>query len=174
LQALLFLHLGGARVAELAHCIFGTPSPQTIRTRTIVPRVAPSPSFPTCDEIQRNIGASFEGLIDSSVSGQKMLHAVAMFDELAIEKWPRWDDKSNKILGICREHGSGTSLDFTSEDDLETLWGELGSGKIHLAHEVCVCVCCASALSFLSHPLCPQSLIYNIAFHRRPLAHLQS
>jgi hypothetical protein len=157
LQALLFLRLGGARVADIAHHIFGTPSARTIRTRTTVPQIIPLPSFPTHDEIQRNVVASFEGLLDGlGISGQKMLHAVAMFDELAIEKRPRWDDKSNRVLGICREHGSGTSLEFTNEDDLETLWDELGSGKIHLAHEVSVCVCCASQPSlrpsFLSFP----------------------
>lgn len=142
LQALLFLRLGGARVADIAHKIFGTPSVQTIRTRTTVPQIVPSPSFPTCNEIQRNVASCFEGLLDClNVSGQKSLHAVAMFDELAIEKRPRWDDKSNKVLGICREHGDGTSLEFTSEDDLEAVWDELRSGKIHLAHEVCVCDC---------------------------------
>jgi hypothetical protein len=145
LQALLFLRLGGARVADIAHHIFGTPSARTIRTRTTVPHIIPSPSFPTRNELERNIVASFEGLLDGlGVSGQSMLHAVAMFDELAIEKRPRWDDKSNKVLGICREHGSGASLEFTTADDLETLWDDLGSGKIHLAHEVRVCVCCAS------------------------------
>jgi hypothetical protein len=149
LQALLFLRLGGARVADIAHHIFGTPSVQTIRTRTSVPHIIPSPSFPTRNEIQRNIVASFEGLLDGlGVSGQKMLHAVAMFDELAIEKRPRWDDKSNKVLGICREHGRDTSLEFTAEEDLETLWDELGCRKIHLAHEVRICLCCCASLYF--------------------------
>jgi hypothetical protein len=165
LQALLFLHLGGACVADIAHHIFGTPSARTIHTRTTVPQIIPSPSFPSCNEIQHNIIASFKGLLDGiSVSGQKMLHAIATFDELAIEKRPRWDDKSNKVLGICREHGRGTSLEFTSEEDLETLWDELDGGKIHLAHEVCVCVCCTSP--FLSHP----SSKSNIPFFDRQLS----
>lgn len=154
LQALLFLRLGGARVADIAHHIFGTPSVQTIRTRTSVPQIIPSPSFPTRDEIQRNVVASFEGLLDGlGVPGQKQLHTVAMFDELAIEKRPRWDDKSNKVLGICREHGRETSLEFTTEEDLEALWDELGCGKIHLAHEVRVCVCCASLSLRVHHSL---------------------
>jgi hypothetical protein len=157
LQALLFLHLGGACVADIAHHIFGTPSAQTIHTHTTVPQIIPLPSFPTCEEIQCNITASFEGLLDGlGISGQKMLHAVAVFDELAIEKWPRWDDKSNKVLGICREHGSGMSLEFTNEDDLETLWDELGSGKIHLAYEVCICVCCALCFTFPITFIVPQ------------------
>src|SRR6266576_4377887 len=70
LQALLFLCLGGARVADIAHHIFGTPSAQTIHTCTTVPYIIPSPSFPTCNEIEHNIVASFEGLLDGlSISG---------------------------------------------------------------------------------------------------------
>jgi hypothetical protein len=64
-----------------------------------------------------------------------------MFDKLLTEKRPRWDDKSNKILGVCQEHGHDTSLEFTSEEDLQALWEELAAmayGKIHLAHEVSV------------------------------------
>jgi hypothetical protein len=149
LQALLFLRLGGARVADIAHRIFGTPSVSTIRTRTSVPQILSSPSFPTRYELERNIATAFEGLLDSL--GQKSLHAVIMFDEIAIEKRPRWDDKSNKVLGVCREHGRDTSLEFTSEDDLQAMWDELACGKIHLAYEVRVDVCCAACAAPLSY-----------------------
>jgi hypothetical protein len=57
-----------------------------------------------------------------------------MFNKLAIEKQQRWDDKSNKFLGVCCEHGYMTSLEFTSKDDLVMLWNELESGKIHLSY----------------------------------------
>jgi len=80
-----------------------------------------------------------------------MLHAVTMFDELVVEKRPQWDDRSNKVLGICREHGRETSLEFTAKEDLETLWDELGCGKIHLAHEVFICVCCTSPSHCVHH-----------------------
>ena len=69
-------------------------------------------------------------------ASQNLLHGILIFNELAIEKQPRWDDKSNKFLGVCCEHGHATSLEFTSEDDLVMLWNELESGKIHLSHEV--------------------------------------
>jgi len=65
-----------------------------------------------------------------------MLHTVIMFDEISVERCPRWDDKTNKVLGVCHKHGQDTNLEFNSEDDLQTLWGELGCEKIHLAHEV--------------------------------------
>jgi hypothetical protein len=105
------------------------------------------------DEIQHNFAVTFESIIDilgtsgqasGKASGTNPLHAVLMFDELAVEKRPRWDDKSNKILGICQEHRCKMSLEFTSEQDLEMVWEELASEKIHLAHEVGVYVCCAS------------------------------
>jgi hypothetical protein len=134
LQALLFLCLGGARVADVAHRIFGTPSVSTIRTCTIVPQILASPSFPMLYEIEHNIAACFEGVLDNL--GVSALHGILMFDEIAIEKRPRWDDKSNRILGVCREHGRDTSLEFVSEEDLQILWEELGCGKIHLACEV--------------------------------------
>jgi hypothetical protein len=148
MQALLFLRLGGRRVADIAHHTFGTPAVSTIRRRTMIPPILPSPSFPTRREIESNIVANFEGLRDVLGSlGDTKLHAIAMFDELAVEKRPRWDDKTNRILGVCREHGSGTSLEFASEEDLELLWDELASGKIHLAHEVSV----ELHSTFLSH-----------------------
>ena len=118
LQALLFLHLGGACVADIAHHIFGTPSAWTIHTCTTVPHIIPSPSFPTSNEIQCNIEISFKELLNGiSVSEQKMLHTIAMFDELAVEKQPQWNDKSNKVLGFCYEHGRGMSQEPTEGSD---------------------------------------------------------
>jgi hypothetical protein len=119
LQALLFLRLGGARVADVAHRIFGTPSVSAIRTRTIVPQILASPSFPTHYEIEHNIAACFGGVLE--ILGGSMLHGILMFNEIAIKKRPRWDDKTNKILGVCREHGRDTSLEFTTEEDLQSL-----------------------------------------------------
>jgi len=137
LQALLFLRLGSAQVADVAHCIFGTPAVSTIRRHTIIPQITTSLSFPMSYEVGCNIASSFKAMCDVlGASAQKMLHAVIMFDKISVEKCPRWDDKTNKILGVCREHRQETSLDFTSEEDLQTIWEELGCGKIHLAYEV--------------------------------------
>jgi len=144
LQALLFLRLGGSRVADIAHCIFGTPSVSVVRTRTTIPQIHPSPAFPTRFEIEHNIAACFKGILDILGTSGHCAHAILMFDELAVEKRPRWDDKSNKVLGVCREHGQGTSLEFTSEDDLHVLWDELKSERIHLVHEVSDYISCPS------------------------------
>ncbi len=150
LQVLLFLHLGGARIADITHRVFGTPSVSTIRSQTTVPQILSSPSFPTHDKVSKNIASMFEGILDMMRASQNLLHGILMFDELAIEKRPRWDDKSNKFLGVCREHGHATNLDFMSEDDLVILQKELESGKIHLSHKVCGRVCHMLNTTFLS------------------------
>jgi hypothetical protein len=91
---------------------------------------------------------------------QKMLYAVMMFDEISVEAHPHWDDKTNNILGVCHEHGHHTSLEFTSEEDLHTLWEELQCGKIHLACEVYVDVCHSGALND-NNLICHAPLIGN-------------
>jgi hypothetical protein len=164
LQALLFLRLGGARVAEIAHRMFGTPSVSTIRTRTTVPQLLASPSYPTPNEVKHNVVATFQSLRDLlSGLAESTLHAVLMFDELATEKRPRWDDKTNKFLGLCREHGSETSIEFTSEEDLATLFDDLAHGNIHLASEVSVDVCCALTplSSLFARPYYPNEPVFS-------------
>jgi hypothetical protein len=89
-----------------------------------------------------NIDASFKAIHDIlGASMQKILHAIIMFDEISVEAHPQWDDKINKILGVCHEHGCHTSLEFTSKEDLQTLWEEVQCEKIHLAYKVHVDVC---------------------------------
>jgi len=137
LQALLFLHLGSAQVVDVAYCIFRTPAASTIWRCSIIPQRIASPSFPTSHKVESNITASFKAIQDIlRASTQKVFHAVLMFDKISVERRPHWDDKTNKILGVCHKHGQGTSLEFTSEDNLQAMWEELQSGKIHLAHEV--------------------------------------
>jgi len=126
LQALLFLHLGGAQVTDVAHHMFGTPAVSTIQKHTIIPQILALPSFPTSYEIGCNITASFKAICELlGATMQNMLHAMIMFDEILVERCPHWDDKTNKILGVCQEHGQETNLEFTSEEDLQMLWEEM-------------------------------------------------
>ncbi|KAF8259168.1 hypothetical protein EI94DRAFT_1707336 [Lactarius quietus] len=66
------------------------------------------------------------------------LHAVLMLDEIAQETHPRWCDRTNQILGWCREHTKGKCMDFNSIADAELLFGEMVSGNVHLAHEATI------------------------------------
>lgn len=141
-------------MADIAHRVFGTPAVPTIRRQTIIPQIIASLSFPTCYEMECNIAATFKDISDIlGTTTQNMIHAVIMFDEISVEKRPRWDDKTNKILGVCREHGQDTSLEFTSEEDLQTLWEEVRGRKIHLAHEVRIEVSRMSIDNLTSHAL---------------------
>ncbi|KAI0259273.1 hypothetical protein BC834DRAFT_926296 [Gloeopeniophorella convolvens] len=132
LQAQLLHRLGGARLADIAHL--------TVRKRmSNAPVLLASPSIPTRAEISHNVEASFDAIRDilnEASPGPTVQHAVLMWDEVA--RRPRWDDKTNKLLGICRECGKDTSLEFSNMEDLDVIFDELGRGCIHLASEATV------------------------------------
>lgn len=139
LQALLMLRLAGSRVADIANRIHGSPAASTIRRRTTVPPLIPSPSTPTVAEVEANVQASFQGIekILSSMDTKAPIHAVLMWDEIATEKRLRWDDRTNKLLGVGRETASKTTVEFNSEQDLDAVLHDLECGEIRLASEVC-------------------------------------
>jgi hypothetical protein len=70
------------------------------------------------------------------INESKAVHAVLMFDELALEKRIRWDPKLNCFLGVCREHAHKASMEFINEGDAEELFEKLDNGDIHYATEV--------------------------------------
>ncbi|KAK6984091.1 hypothetical protein R3P38DRAFT_2663109 [Favolaschia claudopus] len=61
-----------------------------------------------------------------------------MLDEIAIEQRPRWDDKTNNILGACRECSHRVSLQLNTAADLAVFCTALDDGRIHLASEATV------------------------------------
>ncbi|KAI0259910.1 hypothetical protein BC834DRAFT_926047 [Gloeopeniophorella convolvens] len=132
-QMTLIFRLGGGRVAEIVRKIFGMPALSTIRKRLTGSVLQPSPSMPTRAEVEKNIENVFEGIQDvvADASRAGMSHAVLMWDEIAVERRPRWDSKTNKVLGICRDCGKSTSLDFNRMEDLDVL-------TVHLASEATV------------------------------------
>ena len=69
--------------------------------------IRPSPAFPTKDEVTANLQAVFEPVRDVIVSdapgGEGTFHAMYMFDKIAVEKRLRYDQSTNKILGLCRD-----------------------------------------------------------------------
>jgi len=60
-------------------------------------------------EIRSNIQAAFKNSNIDRNHGY-----VLMIDELKTEEQPRWDDKTNNILGLCREHTKNIGLEFCS------------------------------------------------------------
>ncbi|KAK6984705.1 hypothetical protein R3P38DRAFT_2806315 [Favolaschia claudopus] len=66
------------------------------------------------------------------------MHRVVMLDEIAVEQRPRWDDKTNNILGACRECSNRVSFQLNTAADLEVFFNALDDGDIHLASEATV------------------------------------
>jgi hypothetical protein len=146
MKTLLFLRLGGQRVADIAHRMFGIPAPSTVRRRTMIPPLICSPSYPLVRDLETNLVAAFDSL-SPTLAAQGKYHVVLMFDEIAQETRPRWCDRTNQILGWCREHTKGRCMDFNSIADAELLFQDMVCGNVHLAHEV-------SIMQF-SHSLAP-------------------
>jgi hypothetical protein len=138
MQGLLIWRVGGVRVAQFAHLALGLPSISVLRRESTILPIMPSPDFPTLSEIERNMHAVFtDGLLDTlKEGGEKVLHLVLMLDEIATEKRPRWDDRTNHILGLCREHASRTTTVFENQQVLDDIMGCVKDGSVHYASEV--------------------------------------
>ncbi|KAH8980974.1 hypothetical protein EDB86DRAFT_3133864 [Lactarius hatsudake] len=133
-RGLLFLRLGGARVASLAHQTLGAPTLSTLRYgSSTVTSLSPSAGFPTRSEILGNIRAAFKNLSGSGACGY-----VLMIDEIKVEERMRWDPSTDKILGLCWEHTEHVGLDFCSMSDAKALVHGILRGELHHASEATV------------------------------------
>ncbi|KAH9068269.1 hypothetical protein EDB83DRAFT_2222807, partial [Lactarius deliciosus] len=133
-RGLLFLRLGGARVASLAHQTLGVPTLSTLRYgSSTVTSLSPSAGFPTRSEIQGNIRAAFKNSSGSGACGY-----VLMIDEIKVEERMRWDPSTDKILGLCWEHTEHVGLDFCSMSDAKALMHGILRSELHHASEATV------------------------------------
>ncbi|KAJ7486985.1 hypothetical protein FB451DRAFT_1026796 [Mycena latifolia] len=136
--SLTLLRLGGTRLAEIGHNALGLPSVSTARRNTVIRPLRASPGMPTLQEIEHNIDACLDAGPDDDGAGPRIVHQILMLDEIATEKRARYDDRTNKVLGICRQHGYRLPLELKTEDDLNTLCEGVREGKAHLAGEATV------------------------------------
>ncbi|KAH9028203.1 hypothetical protein EDB85DRAFT_2074647 [Lactarius pseudohatsudake] len=129
-RGLLFLRLGGARVARLAHQALGAPSLSTLRHGSnaiaLQASLSPCAGFPTKSEIQRNIRVAFKNWHGNAGCGY-----ILMIDEIKVEERMRWDPSTNGILGLCREHTGHVGLEFCSMSDPRALVHGILVGEIH-------------------------------------------
>jgi hypothetical protein len=129
------LRLGGARLADLLHRALGLPGLTTLRAHSIIQPLRASPAMPTIQEIEANIDAYTAG--EAIPTGPpRIVHRVLILDEIAVEKRVRWDNKTNMILGACREHSEKAGLEFCHLDDATTFFQQLNTNQVHLASEV--------------------------------------
>jgi len=134
LRGLLLWRLGGARLAGIGSRALSLPAVSTLRRNTLLPSLVVSPSKPTLKEVKENVTNIFAPIKSVLTEKNNIVHQVLMFDELKVEERPRYDDKSNQILGICREHGKG--LEFASEKEIQVLLESVKKKEIHLAVDV--------------------------------------
>ena len=135
-HGLLFLRLGGARVASLAHQTLSVPTLSTLcygsAANSTVTSLSPSAGFPTHSKVQSNLRAAFKKSRGDSGCGY-----VIMIDEIKVEERLRWDPSTNKIMGLCREHTEHVGLDFCSISNARAVVHGILQGEIHHASEVC-------------------------------------
>ncbi|KAJ7831529.1 hypothetical protein B0H14DRAFT_3143147 [Mycena olivaceomarginata] len=97
----------GSRLSENKITTDDTPPGiSTLRSHTILPA---SPGIPTQAEIEASIDSCSDG--EPEPTGPPIIvHHILMLDEIVVEQRPRWDDKTNMILGTCRECSHRVSL----------------------------------------------------------------
>ncbi|KAG6825438.1 hypothetical protein H0H87_009585 [Tephrocybe sp. NHM501043] len=134
MHSIVMLRLGGARVAEFAHLAFSSPSVTTARRNAIIMPLLISHAKPTILKVESNISAFLDALPGGETA--RIIHQVLMLDEIAVEKQPRWDDKTDMFFGVCREHANHVPLEFSSKRELDLFCDALDSGEIHFASEV--------------------------------------
>ncbi|KAH9023760.1 hypothetical protein EDB85DRAFT_2075266 [Lactarius pseudohatsudake] len=118
-RGLLFLRLGGAHVARLAHQTLGALSLSTLRHRSNA--ISLQASLLPCNS-RGNAGCGY----------------TLMIDEIKVEERMRWDPTTNRILGLCREHTEHVGLEFCSMSDARALVHGILVGEIHHASEATV------------------------------------
>lgn len=125
--------IGGRAAADLAYTTLGIPSIDTSKRHVSTNPLVSSASFPTNTELLHNLNACYPKP-SVAVTGKKGM--TIQIDEIKIQERLRWDPKSNKILGVCREHSGQCSLDFCSMNQADELLGCLQTDVVHLATEV--------------------------------------
>ncbi|THU89600.1 hypothetical protein K435DRAFT_865123 [Dendrothele bispora CBS 962.96] len=139
MKGLINLRMGSVRMAHFAHRAEGLPAVSTLRAHSTIKPLIPSPSQVQKSEVQRNIDIILPPADTGAVQRQTnrpVIHAVLMFDEIAVEQRIQYDNESNHFLGVCREHGGKTAVEFNTMDDLDELYCGIDDGEIHQAHEV--------------------------------------
>jgi hypothetical protein len=134
--AFLLWKFGGARAARISHAAMNLPSLRTIQRHAQLPALQVSSRYPSQQEVAQNIRSMYSGAHTSPF--QRTIGQVLLVDELAVELRLRYDAANNVILGPCREHTEGYSMEFQSMDEADLILDALRNGTIHLSSEVSV------------------------------------
>jgi hypothetical protein len=133
----LFYQIGGRTIANVAHRVLGLPLIDATKRHISSAPLQSSPGFPTREELEANITVCYPSVEDTAYKTVGIVEGMQIsIDELKISERLRWDPRSNMILGVCREHGKTTALEYRSQFQADTLLKCLKLKTVHLASEV--------------------------------------
>ncbi|KAI0026739.1 hypothetical protein K488DRAFT_75117 [Vararia minispora EC-137] len=118
---LVLLHLGGRRVLDFTHLALGLPAMSTVCTIAAVPLLQASPATPSVEDITQNVDMAFGPLLHGAAAIRRPVHGTVGVDEIATEVRLRWNDATNHVLWICREHIGRRARRIDSYKDIEVL-----------------------------------------------------
>lgn len=120
--------LGGPRLLYALSKGDKYPSVATVSQKYRIPRILPSVSVPTQQEISDNIKMFFgsSGKLEpklESVSSTMQFRPghILMIDGIAINEVCRYDADRNRILGLCREHSHTVNTHVLSLDTVHSV-----------------------------------------------------
>ena len=101
------------------------PSVSTVAQKYHIPRIIPSVSVPTWQEILDNIKMFFgsNGKLEpkSVLPSQSLPGHILMIDGVALNKFCRYDADQNCILGLCHEHSHTINTHIVSLDTVRAV-----------------------------------------------------
>ncbi|KAF6764585.1 hypothetical protein DFP72DRAFT_1059553 [Ephemerocybe angulata] len=124
--------LGGPRLSFVLQNAKHSPSVATLKRNKPTPTVIVSIDTPTDEEISANIEIMLGSRPPPSniAVGQNL-----MIDGIATEQVPRYDEKNNTVVGLCKEHSTGQKKTIDGLADIEALRKGLQDDNWHYAKE---------------------------------------
>ena len=116
--AFLVKSLGGPKLLYALCRSHGLPAYRTITNHRTIPRLIPSGSIPTADEISSNITSFF--CSEQRPQLPRCGHSL-LIDGVAVDERGCYDRVTNEVVGFCREHGAGVDRRITGMAAVEYL-----------------------------------------------------
>lgn len=125
----LVLRIGGPKLLYILHKTHGLPHPRSARRHN-----------ETENDFAASVDISFEDRINKnkSVASQSNTIKTIKMDEIATETRLRWNNKDNKILGLCYQHSHKVDMSLDTIEDALLIRDEIESGSIHKTKETLV------------------------------------
>ena len=129
--------IGGPKLLYALCRSHGLPAYRTIANHRHIPRLIPSGSIPTKEEVSANISSFFS--LEQRPELPQCGHSL-LIDGVAVDERGCYDRENNEVIGFCREHVVGLDRRVTNMASVEYLSG-LTQGKdasLHYGSEASV------------------------------------